>query len=64
MTGRAAERFDKATPEIRERTLSAIPLRRMGRAEDVGNVVVFLASMESAFMTGAILDVNGGRSMA
>jgi 3-oxoacyl-[acyl-carrier protein] reductase len=63
MTGRAAERFENGTQESRDRTLSTIPLRRMGRPEDVGNVVVFLASDAAAFMTGAILDVNGGRSM-
>lgn len=64
MTGRAAQRFEAAAAEGKERTLAAIPLRRMGRAEDVAKVVVFLASSEASFMTGAILDVNGGRSMA
>jgi 3-oxoacyl-[acyl-carrier protein] reductase len=37
-----------------------IPLGRMGRAEDVAAAVVFLASDAAAFITGEILDVNGG----
>ena len=63
MTGRAAERFNAADAAARERTLAAIPLRRMGEPEDVARVVAFLASDDAGFMTGAVLDVNGGRSM-
>ena len=36
------------------------PLGRLGTAEDVANAVVFLASEEASFITGEILDVNGG----
>jgi NAD(P)-dependent dehydrogenase (short-subunit alcohol dehydrogenase family) len=36
------------------------PLRRLGTAQDVANAVVFLASEEAAFITGEIMDVNGG----
>ena len=41
---------------FRQRT----PLRRLGTAEDVANAVVFLASEEASFITGEIMDVNGG----
>jgi 3-oxoacyl-[acyl-carrier protein] reductase len=37
------------------------PLGRNGRAEEVAEAVLFLASDPSAFLTGALLDVNGGR---
>jgi 3-oxoacyl-[acyl-carrier protein] reductase len=35
-------------------------LGRLGTAEDVANAVAFLASEKAAFITGEILDVNGG----
>ena len=36
------------------------PLRRQGAADEVADVVTFLASDEAAFLTGVCLDVNGG----
>jgi 3-oxoacyl-[acyl-carrier protein] reductase len=47
----------------RERLLAAIPLGRMGRPEDIGAAVVYLASDEAGWMTGATLHVNGGMAM-
>ncbi|MBU2054989.1 MAG: SDR family oxidoreductase [Proteobacteria bacterium] len=43
--------------------LSTIPLGRIGRAEDVGRVAVFLAGGDSDYLTGEIIDVNGGQFM-
>lgn len=40
-----------------------IPLRRIGTAKEIADVVLFLASNLSRYMTGACLDVNGGMSM-
>ncbi|MBR1672900.1 MAG: SDR family oxidoreductase [Fretibacterium sp.] len=51
------------TPEYRERALSSIPLRRLGREEDVADVAVFLASDKSAFIVGESINVNGGKYM-
>jgi 3-oxoacyl-[acyl-carrier protein] reductase len=43
--------------------IARIPLRRLGTAEDVARVVVFLAGPESGYLTGATIDVNGGLYM-
>ncbi len=40
--------------------LAQIPLRRLGEPEDVANVVLFLSSSLSGYMTGSVLDINGG----
>jgi 3-oxoacyl-[acyl-carrier protein] reductase len=37
-----------------------IPLRRMGEAEDVAQAAVFLASDEASYITGQVLNINGG----
>jgi 3-oxoacyl-[acyl-carrier protein] reductase len=47
----------------RERLLGAIPLGRMGQPADVAAAVVYLASDEAAWVTGATLHVNGGMAM-
>jgi 3-oxoacyl-[acyl-carrier protein] reductase len=43
-----------------EEKLRAIPVRRLGRAEEVAALVSFLVSDEAGYITGATLDVNGG----
>ncbi|MEM1562938.1 MAG: 3-oxoacyl-ACP reductase family protein [Candidatus Bathyarchaeia archaeon] len=51
------------TEEKRRAMISQIPLGRMGKPEEVAAAVVFLASPEASFITGEILDVNGGYLM-
>ena len=51
---------DKLTTEMRADILRGIPLNRLGNAEDVANIYLFLASDLSAYVTGAVIDVNGG----
>lgn len=46
--------------EARRRMLSVIPLRRFGRIEDVANMALVLSSPLAAFVTGAIVPVDGG----
>lgn len=53
-----------AMSQMQQRTLAAgIPLGRFGQPEEAAAAVVYLASPAAAFMTGATLDLNGGRLM-
>lgn len=49
--------------EVKDNIIGHIPLKRMGRAEDVAAAVRFLASEEAGYITGAVLNVNGGMYM-
>ena len=54
----------EGTPEEKkEMIIPLVPLGRMGTSEDVSAATLFLASDESSFITGEILDVNGGTLM-
>ena len=46
--------------ELYERVRKQTPLGRWGRPEDIAAAVLFLASDEAAFLTGQVLNVNGG----
>lgn len=48
---------------VRAKMLDAIPMARFGLPDDVANVVLFLASPASAYMTGQVLSVSGGMVM-
>lgn len=56
LSGVAAEEFTR-------RRLASVPLGRMERAEDVANVIGFLASSKAAYMTGQAISVDGGLVM-
>ena len=51
---------DKLTPAMKADIIKGIPLGRLGAASDVANIYLFLASDLSAYVTGAVIDVNGG----
>jgi 2-hydroxycyclohexanecarboxyl-CoA dehydrogenase len=51
------------TPEQFEKIAKALPLRKLGRAEDTANAVVFLASSAAGYITGQVLSVSGGYTM-
>ena len=46
--------------EVRKNVAGATPLKREGHSDEVANLVAFLASDQSSFMTGTSLDINGG----
>ncbi|WNS77134.1 3-oxoacyl-[acyl-carrier-protein] reductase [Bacillus sp. DTU_2020_1000418_1_SI_GHA_SEK_038] len=54
---------DKLQEEVKEAMLKQIPLARFGEPSDIANVVVFLASEDSRYMTGQTLHVDGGMVM-
>ncbi len=56
--------FYKMTPEAKEKMAKAYPLRRLGKAEDVANAVMFLASDAASWITGQAISVDGGYTMA
>jgi 3-oxoacyl-[acyl-carrier protein] reductase len=49
------------TPQMREKFVSTIPLGRLSQPRDIANAALFLASDEADFITGACLEVDGGR---
>lgn len=54
---------DVLKDEIKDSIAKQIPLRRMGTPEDVANVVSFLASEKSNYITGQVINIDGGMLM-
>jgi len=54
---------DVLKQEVKEEIAKNIPLRRMGTPEDVANVVKFLAGEQSSYITGQVINVDGGMLM-
>ena len=50
--------------KVLEGIVAQIPVGRLGKAEEIGTLVTYLASDEAAFMTGSVLTINGGQYMA
>lgn len=49
--------------KVKESIYSQIPLKRMGNADEVANVVYFLSNEESSYVTGQVINVDGGMVM-
>lgn len=60
--GRVA--FEEWGPETTERVIRGIPLRRIGTPEEVARVVCFLAGPDGSYITGKVLQVDGGQIIA
>jgi NAD(P)-dependent dehydrogenase (short-subunit alcohol dehydrogenase family) len=62
VTDMNSQAFDD--PKVRERLLRDVPARRTGRLEEIGPLVVYLASSASDYMTGQTVFLDGGHSAA
>src|SRR5690606_15668673 len=60
-TGMTASFLGEDTPERRAQFMATIPLGRMCTPEDLAAAAVYLCSDEGAFVTGAALEIDGGR---
>ena len=49
--------------QVKEQIIATIPLQRMGTAEDVANMALFLASDSGSYITGQVISVDGGMSI-
>ncbi len=58
-----AQKWGITKEEVRQKYLDQVPLKRGCTYEDVGNVMVFLASDQSSYMTGQAINVTGGQEM-
>jgi len=50
------------TPENKAALVTTVPMARLGRPEEQGHAIVFISSDEASFITGQILNVDGGKS--
>ena len=58
-----AERWGITEAEVRQKYIDQVPMKRPCTYEDVCNVVTFLASDQSSYMTGQAINVTGGQEM-
>jgi len=54
----------EAGKKVYEALVRAIPMKRVGQADDIAGIVAFLASDEASFITGQVISVSGGLTMA
>ena len=54
---------EEIKPELLERLVGLVPLRRLTTPEDVANACLYLASDDSCFVTGSTIEVDGGKSV-
>ena len=57
------EMTDRLTEDIQNKMLSMIPLGRFGEPEDVANLALFLSSKSSSYITGQVIQIDGGMLM-
>ena len=57
------EMLNVRTPEQNQQRLRAVPMKRMGTAEEVARLVLFLLSDKSGYITGAEVAIDGGATL-
>ena len=60
-TDMAEDAFSRWGPEVSQRVVAGIPAGRIGTPAEVANLVAFLASEEGAYITGKVLQIDGGQ---
>jgi len=63
-TERVEKRYGELGTERRDKLIASYPLRRPAGPNELAGPILFLASEDASYITGAVLDVNGGRFMA
>jgi acetoacetyl-CoA reductase len=58
------EMVQAVPPKVLESIISSIPVGRLGKAEEIASMVVYLASEQAAFVTGSVMTVNGAQYIA
>jgi len=58
------EMVQAVPPKVLESIIATIPLGRLGKAEEIASMVVYLASEQAAFVTGSVMTVNGAQYIA
>ena len=59
----ATDMTDKLPEAVREAACESIPMKRMGRPEEIAALCSFLASDEASYISGAVISVDGGLNM-
>lgn len=54
---------DVLKEEVKDEMIKRIPLKHLGKPEDIANLVVFLASSKADYITGQVININGGMGM-
>jgi acetoacetyl-CoA reductase len=58
------EMVQAVPPKVLEGIIATIPIGRLGKADEIAKMTVFLASEDAAFITGATMTVNGAQYIA
>ncbi len=58
--GKKAQKMNKSFNEIIEVGIGSVPLKRLGKPEDIANCVAFLVSEDADYINGALIDITGG----